>query len=384
MQQNYIIRRHFTATAKKETTHSTWPIRLQCVRRTDCIGSGLTVTVSEQTESCRTGFEDNQNLSSAMRACKENVIMMYKQTHATIAAEGLDLGLWITDYCDNWGVSSDWWYWGNHKGGLFGAAGTSTTSGNCLFMPEVMFGQDMVRVMSYGGTCFLSEAPFYSNSIGNKRTPAYQYVIIPLFEKILAGEIHIPAKEEVIGKQMTAVVGKKIGDRYDSGYAFAYGINYKRENSQIYPSTSKYNLICSLPENTPAEELEKFANVFYELPSKEQMDELYTTEKVPGDAWVEENSGTWYWMNNIENRDESQYSLITPKINGAESVRIESKPHTYAIMKEEANRLSIHINNYRVDKSELYGKAFPEEKWYPYLYEQNAKMENGTLADKEK
>ena len=99
---------------------------------------------------------------------------------------------------------------------------------------------------------------------------------------------------------------------------------------------------------------------------------------------MEENSGTWYWMNNIENRDESQYSLITPKINGAESVRIESKPHTYAIMKEEANRLSIHINNYRVDKSELYGKAFPEEKWYPYLYEQNAKMENGTLADKEK
>ena len=329
-------------------------------------------------------IEKNEDLSSAMRACKENVIMMYKQTHATIAAEGLDLGLWIADYCDNWGVSSDWWYWGDHKGGLFGAPGTSTSSGNCLFMPEVMFAQDMVRVMSYGGTCFLSEAPFYSNSMGDKRTPAYQYVIIPLFEKIADGEVYIPDKKEVIEKQMTAIVGQKLGDRYDDGYEYAYSINYKQENSQLYPATSKYNLLCSLPANVPEHELEKFAHVFYELPTKEQLDQLYTEEKAEGDAWAEENSGTWYWMNNIENRDERQYSLITPKLNGAESLRIEAGPHTYAVIKEEEEKLEVHLNNYRVDKSELYGTDFPEQKWYPYLYEQNERMENGTLADKEK
>lgn len=327
-------------------------------------------------------IEDNVYLSSMMRTCKEYVIMMYKQTHATIAAEGLDLGLWLADYCDNWGVSSDWWYWGNHKGGLFGAPGTSTTSGNCLFMPEAMFGQDMVRVMSYGGTCFLSEAPFYSNSMGDKRTPAYQYVIIPLFNKISGGEVYIPSKSEVLEKEMTAVVGEKLGDRYDSGYAYAYSINYKQENSQIYPSTSKYNLICSLPENVPTEELSKFAHVFYELPSKEVLDTVYTKDKAEGDAWAEENNGTWYWMNTIENRDEKQYSVISPMINGADSVKIEAGPHTYAVIKEDADRLNVYINNYRVDKSELYGQEFPEEKWYPYLYEQNERMENGTLDDK--
>ena len=130
--------------------------------------------------------------------------------------------------------------------------------------------------------------------------------------------------------------------------------------------------------------MEKFAHVFYELPTKEQLDQLYTEEKAEGDAWAEENSGTWYWMNNIENRDERQYSLITPKLNGAESLRIEAGPHTYAVIKEEEEKLEVHLNNYRVDKSELYGTDFPEQKWYPYLYEQNERMENGTLADKEK
>ena len=66
----------------------------------------------------------DEKLSGLMREYKEYISLMTKESYGSEAAntDALFKGLWMTDYCENWGIASDWWHWQlDSNGALFDA-----------------------------------------------------------------------------------------------------------------------------------------------------------------------------------------------------------------------------------------------------------------------
>lgn len=247
-------------------------------------------------------LEECQDLSDVMRANKDYISLMYKESYGRPDTEALYIGLWLTDYIGNWGIASDWWHWQlDSNGALFDAGSGGDAWKQCLTWPEAMYTMDILRAASNGATCFKSEAQWYSNATKGMRTPAYQYTIAPFLEKLASGEYKIPSKEEVLADTKAIVVGRKNWTNF----------NYDTSYSQLYPATDKYGIVPFVPENCPAEELEQFENVFTTPITKDKMDEIYTTDVTGGTAYCENYGDTYYFMNSSEDKVVTQNAVIT-------------------------------------------------------------------------
>ena len=73
--------------------------------------------------------------------------------------------------------------------------------------PENMFAQSMALTMSCGGTCFLWEAPVFSMAVYGNPVAGYEYAISPLLDAVIAGEIKIPSREQVLAETKGTVEG---------------------------------------------------------------------------------------------------------------------------------------------------------------------------------
>lgn len=289
-------------------------------------------------------LQSDTKLLDNMRANKENVIMMNKESFADVTTDATNLGLWLSDICGNWGVSSDCWHWdldGYNK--LFGNSEYTDSWRNCLGMPEAMYGQDMLRVASEGGTCFLAEVGFYTTYSHDVLTPTYENVIAPIMRKMVDGTIRIPTKEEVMEKNQFAYQGRD-----------AFSIPYESPYSNLYYSTGRYGTIPLLLPNLNEEELAKFKNVSAEPKDQAYLDSLYPEETWGTDTFATRTENQWFWMNSSENTDIYQGSMLNPQINKSEYFYIGSGPHTYAAIQESEDGFKGLIGNYRIDMDGIY------------------------------
>ena len=322
-------------------------------------------------------LEECQDLSDVMRANKDYISLMYKESYGRPDTEALYIGLWLTDHIGNWGIASDWWHWQlDSNGALFDAGSGGDAWKQCLTWPEAMYTMDILRAASNGATCFKSEAQWYSNATKGMRTPAYQYTIAPFLEKLASGEYKIPSKEEVLADTKAIVVGRKNWTNF----------NYDTSYSQLYPATDKYGIVPFVPENCPAEELEQFENVFRTPITKDKMDEIYTTDVTGGTAYCENYGDTYYFMNSSEDKDVTQNAVINPATEGVSSVDITATPHTYGVITAEDNKITFSLGNYRIDKSEIWSSEAPgwfgDMECYQYVWEMCERMKDDTNHDK--
>lgn len=331
-------------------------------------------------------------LSNIFRENKHNIILQNKQSFSDPSSEALYKGLWLSDYCDNWGVASDWWNWqiNGHNSGMNGTGLGALAK--CYDMPEVRYVQDIMRVASQGATCFKSEAQWYSNATLDMRLPAYERAILPFLERIVSGEIKIPTKEEVMERTKAIAVGKN-----------NWLETYNRSISDVNPSNSKYGIIPWVPSNVPQEEIDKlkeagmtvfdsstgrmttnaldraYAGIHYELDKSGNAQENGYLETY-GD-------GVWYWMNTYDkDMTTVQSSKFAPVKADADYVKISALPYTLAVMTEEDDRISVHLQNYRSVKSDLKSIDPPDEtpcvNAYYYSHRIAKQLRDGTLEDK--
>ena len=324
----------------------------------------------------------DEKLSGLMREYKEYISLMTKESYGSEAAntDALFKGLWMTDYCENWGIASDWWHWQlDSNGALFDAGSGGDAWKQCLTWPENMYTQDVVRAVSQGATCFKSEAQWYSNATKGMRTPTYQYSMIPFLEKLVSKEVKIPTKEEMLERTKAIVVGAENWNNF----------NYNTTYSNLYPSTGQYGIVPYVPSNCPEEELSGYDLVVREnlgkAGLKSALDTVYPVQKSEGTAYCETFGDTWYWMNSSEDKNVSQYTEFTTAINGAESVKIAGEPHVFGIIKENPGSLNVYLSNYRLDKTELWDGTIPgglsDQGCYNYVWQMCERMKNGTGLD---
>lgn len=278
-------------------------------------------------------LEECQDLSDVMRANKDYISLMYKESYGRPDTEALYIGLWLTDYIGNWGIASDWWHWQlDSNGALFDAGSGGDAWKQCLTWPEAMYTMDILRAASNGATCFKSEAQWYSNATKGMRTPAYQYTIAPFLEKLASGEYKIPSKEEVLADTKAIVVGRNNWTNF----------NYDTSYSQLYPTTDKYGIVPFVPENCPSEELRQFENVFTTPITKNEMDKIYTTDVTGGTAYCENYGDTYYFMNSSEDKVVTQNAVIT--------VTCDEKPTAVFAADNEYTRHYEYTEDWNADK----------------------------------
>ena len=321
--------------------------------------------------------EEDSVLGNAMKDNSEYVSMMYKESYGNPSTDALYLGLWLTGYCDNWGVASDWWHWQlDGNGTMFDEAGSVGSWGQTLVWPENMYSQDIIRTASMGATSYKSEPQWYSVASNGDRTPAYQYSVMPTLQKLCGGEIDIPTKEEVAARTKLVVKGTE---------NFRPAI-YDETYSQLYPKTGQYGIVPLVPNTVDNETLKEFGfeYIVEEPLTEEMLQEAYPDEKYSGTAWAENWGDSWYMMNSSEDKDVRQNATIETKIG---DLTVDMSPHTYAVAVSRSDSMvDLILSNYRLDKSELWDGTNPAESMdrvYQYIWELSRRMQDNEGLDTE-
>ncbi|MGN8552129.1 UNVERIFIED_CONTAM: discoidin domain-containing protein [Microbacterium sp. SLM126] len=290
-------------------------------------------------------IQGNPDLIAALRAHKDNVVMMQKQSNGAPNTDGLFLGLWLAGLIGNWGTATDWWHWqidGNGKLFTRGAVVAGAWK-QVLTYPEAMYGMDALRVASSGGVAFAPEANFNSMVGSGVQTATYRHVLLPLFRKMISQDVPIPSHADVLAKTEMAYQGR-----------LAYAPPYTSQHSNLYPNSGRYGITPLLPTNLTPTELASFPVVETAPKGIEYFESLYPSETLFSDTFALRNGKTWYWMNSSEDTNINQKSVLKPQTNSSGYFSIDAGPHTYAAITESATGFDVHLNNYRVDKDPLY------------------------------
>ncbi len=300
-------------------------------------------------------LESSPAMARLFRENKENIVLMYKESMARSVTDSMLLGLWLSEYCGNWGISSDWWHWESEQLGKPFWVTTGDTDyifqnywRLCLSMPSNLHTMSIARAAGYGATCFLNEAGYATQAINGKRIPTYQYSIAPMMSRLVKGEIQIASREEVKEACRAVIV--------DS--ANWYNVNIDRNTSRLYYTTGKYGIVPVVPPSCPQSELEGYDLVVREnLGSAEalkaELDKVYTQEYT-GDAWANHSGKSWYVMNYAENKQadmRADFDLTADKFNRA-SVTLGN--HAFAVLTEGEKEIRVDLSNYRYDCTEIW------------------------------
>ena len=321
------------------------------------------------------GTQGQTAFKEAVEKYSDYFIFMYKNTPA---AEGNDAptssymtGLWLTDYVYQWGGLMDTWKWyETGKWKLFESDNIGKTQGNRQWLsePEALLGIEAMMIYLNGGCVYNFEHPAYTYGVKNEQSPLYTNVIQEFFR--YAVENPAPTKDEMLNSTKTIIHGNL--SSMGNGNFFV-GLNTEMTQSPTY-ITGRYGNIPAVPSSISSSVLEeKFSGTGIEI--VEQGDErIQNMEKrqayfnslyenmYDGDIFAQKLEDTWYVYNYKYNEDVNQtaenMSLSVPGVTGGEwNVSAVLEPHTYLIIKEKSDGITVRLNNYRTNKDELWEGA---------------------------
>ncbi|CQR24960.1 blood group A-and B-cleaving endo-beta-galactosidase [Streptococcus varani] len=269
------------------------------------------------------GTQGKDIFKKTVEKYSDNFIFMYKNTPA---AEGNDAptasymkGLWLANYAHQWGGLMDTWKWyETGKWKLFADGNIGKTQGNRQWLtePEAMLGAEAMNIYLNGGTVYNFEHPAYTYGVKNQASPLFDTVIKNFFKYIV--EHPAPSKDEVLAN--TAVLLRGNYSQNKNGHFFE-GVN--------------------------TAEMASTAN------RKTTLDSLYKKE-YEGDIFADKIDNRLFVYNYEYNKDRDQKGNF--ELNG-KPFDLTLKSHSYAIVTDTENGLSIKLNNFRINKDSLWGTA---------------------------
>lgn len=297
-------------------------------------------------------LQDNTALLASMKANHENIILMNKESLGDADTDALFFGLWLAGYVDNWGSSADFWHWGiNNHGAFPGGWGTQRWK-DIIQYPSAYFGESILRVASQGGTAYFSEAGFGITSQSGHRIATYQYALIPLLNKIKSGQIRLPSRGEMLAR-VKAV--------YTRTAAFKVPYWSDWQTSNIIPSSGRYGILPLLPSDVPTGEASRLGHVLTTPMDDTYFDRLYPEETISSNDFMLKLKNMWFWMNTHENDLFTASTSFHPNQDPRTTVSIEATNHTFAVFSEDDGAIRVHLNNYRLDLTEVYTEVPPDQ-----------------------
>ena len=318
------------------------------------------------------GTQGQTAFKDAVEKYSDYFIFMYKNTPA---GEGNDAptssymtGLWLADYVYQWGGLMDTWKWyETGKWKLFETGNIGKSQGNRQWLtePEALVGIEAMMIYTNGGCVYNFEHPAYTYGVQNEQSPLYKNVIQEFFRYVI--ENPAPSKEEMLASTKAIVRGNL--SSMGNGNFFV-GLNTEMAQSPTY-TTGRYGNIPFVPSSISLSKLEEvFAGKDLEI--VEQGDSRISTlsnrqdffnslyaEEYQGDIFAKKVDNTWYVANykyneNVNQTAENMEMIIDDKKVKASAIL---EPHSYVVLQEKDNVVSVKVNNYRTNKDELWEDA---------------------------
>ena len=318
------------------------------------------------------GTQGQTAFKAAVEKYSDYFIFMYKNTPA---GEGNDAptssymtGLWLADYVYQWGGLMDTWKWyETGKWKLFETGNIGKSQGNRQWLtePEALVGIEAMMIYTNGGCVYNFEHPAYTYGVQNEQSPLYKNVIQEFFRYVI--ENPAPSKEEMLASTKAIVRGNL--SSMGNGNFFV-GLNTEMAQSPTY-TTGRYGNIPFVPSSISLSKLEEvFAGKDIEI--VEQGDSRISTlsnrqdffnslyaEEYQGDIFAKKVDNTWYVANykyneNVNQTAENMEMIIDDKKVKASAIL---EPHSYVVLQEKDNVVSVKVNNYRTNKDELWEDA---------------------------
>ena len=281
-------------------------------------------------------------------------------------------GLWLAGVIDQWGGLMDTWKWyeksyGKLFQGTVSYIGTSqdTDGEECravVMEPEALLGIEMLSIYANGGVIYSFEHPAYTQGINDNNTPLFDNVIYETFKYIL--EYPTQSREEVL--EDTAVV---LHGNLSSDSNFHTGLT---SDDQTLPthSSGRYGLLPAVPAavstgSIPADKIVALSTLssMSTAEKKAYLDPLYETGAYEGNAFVQSVHEAKIFYNSKINENVTQSATFFVR---DQSVEVVAEPHTFAVLRNENGKISAYVNNYRVNKDEIWnGYNSNTIKWDP-------------------
>lgn len=303
-------------------------------------------------------------------------IFMFKNTPQSEGHDAPSIsymkGLWLAGYTGQWGGLMDTWKWyETGKWKLFAEGNIQKHQPNRQWPmePEAMLGMEAMMIYLNGGCVYNFEHPFYTYGVKDKPSPLYLNVIQEFFR--YAVENPAPSKEEVLA--MTKAFLRINYSEKRNGH-FYTGLNTDSHATSNY-TTGRYSVIPAVPngisrsklnqalKDSDIEILEQDAVQLSTLAQRKS----YFNDKYPqeyqGDIFAQKLDNRWFVYNYKYNENVNQVaeSLLIPN-TAAQSdklwdAKVTLEPHTFVILQGAKDKVSVKLNNYRVDKDELWEGA---------------------------
>jgi len=323
-------------------------------------------------------FERNEKLWENSKKYSENFIIGYKGTAfgRFFEAESITAGLWLSGHAGNFACRPDSYSWpgfgnripltgseypadieGNGKLGMFTAPETITTM-------SILNGASM-GVTVYDGP----EDAIYHVATDGEFSIAYYNCAYQAWRLIINKQVPIQTKEEVLSRVKIAYVP-------DEGKIDEYLLEglYESEptrHQNWLKKTGRYFFLPILPGILEEYEINSFTNVILQsseedvwtgMESKVQyFNGLYPRE-FGGDMFVLPlKDNKYYVYNSHMSEDIEQTAQIPLKTNTASELRLQFPVYTYGVIDEQTDKITLHLNNYFTDKSDIYSEDY---FWY--------------------
>ncbi|MBQ8228793.1 MAG: hypothetical protein IJZ88_07255 [Clostridia bacterium] len=334
----------------------------------------------------------DKELYNLLKSCTENVIIMDKHNgHGRhFASQSNIMGCWLDDVCGNWGVNLENFLW--YEEGLLeydeiGVAPNEPDFAYTAKYPPALYGIDMIADLVGGATVYAIEGTFSRGGLYHwidgevVMTPTFYDVLYPFYQLVLNGAV--PNKEQVkekikVAYKMTSPVAYALSgnDAHILQGLYCDSFSFFNENFDVksnpyndctkdwVPSTGRYWIMPILPIHSDPDEVlpnscvlndfTYFLRLLFIKPIKQMFFNSKYKETYKGDGVLFDINDYIYVFNSNESKvtGSNQTVSYTLPESGLE-LNTNFVAHTYAIFKEDGNKINIDLCNLRLDTDEV-------------------------------
>ena len=353
----------------------------------------------------------DRELYDLLKSNTENIVIMDKHNgHGRhFASQSNILGCWLDGVCGNWGVNLEnflWYEEGFIEYDDLGVAPNEPDPITTAKYPPALYGIDMIADLVGGATVYAIEGTFSRGGLYHFidgeviLTPTFYDVLYPIYQMILNGAV--PSKEEVkenikVAYKMTLPTSWALSgnDAHILQGLYCDTFTFLQEKiDNIYfnctktwvPSTGRYYLIPILPIYSNPEEVlpeseilgdfSYFFNLLFINPIKINFFNKRYEEKYKGNGVLFDMNDYIYIFNSNENKTiDSEQSVSYTLPGSKKEMSATFVAHTYAIIKENKEKIEIDLCNLRLD-TDAVCKGLEDENTFMVAYARGGKMNN--------
>lgn len=354
----------------------------------------------------------DKELYDLLKSNSENIVIMDKHNgHGRhFASQANIIGCWLDDVCGNWGVNLEnflWYEEGFIEYDNLGVAPNEPDPITTAKYPPALFGIDMIADMVAGATVYAIEGTFSRGGLYHFvddeviLTPTFYDVLYPIYQMILDGAV--PDKEEVkenvkVAYKMTSPTSYALSgnDAHILQGLYCDTFSFIEEKIDVtpyfdctkdwVPSTGRYYVIPILPIYSDPEEVlpnsyilndfKYFFNLLFINPIKERFFNKHYEETYTGDGVLFDINDYIYVFNSNENKTiDSEQSVSYTLPESKKELNATFVAHTYAIFKEDSDKISIDLCNLRLD-TDAVCNGLESEDQFMRAYAAGGKMDN--------